>query len=93
MTVSFQEKDIRYPTRLVLATYTVVPTDQYVFCNGIFTVTLPSAITVIGRPFYIKNVGTGTITVAAIAGTVNFTSIAPGVSIQYMSDGTNWHSM
>ena len=45
-------------------TYTVALTDDMIKCNGTFTVTLPAvASTPTGKVFYIKNIGTGTITV------------------------------
>jgi hypothetical protein len=43
-------------------TYTVVDTDEWIRCDGTFTVTLPPA-TGSGQGFLIMNVGTGTITV------------------------------
>lgn len=82
-----------FPYTNQTATYSVLTTDMFVFCSGTFTVTLPSAVTTTSKPFFIINTGTGTITVAATAGTVNYTSLSPGTSIQYMSNGTNWYAV
>ena len=45
-------------------TYVILASDEYIRCNGTFTVTLPAA-TGSGSPYIVKNVGSGTITVAA----------------------------
>ena len=47
----------------VTAEYTIVLSDVFILCNGTFTVYLPQASTASGQKFYIKNIGTGIITV------------------------------
>ena len=55
-------------------TYVVLASDEYIRCNGTFTVTLP-ATTGSGDVYFIANVGTGTITVAVTgADTINGTT-------------------
>jgi len=43
--------------------YTVVAADVAILCSGTFTVTLPTAVGITGKNYYIKNIGSGTITV------------------------------
>lgn len=77
--------------------YTVAGTDDVVNCtSGTFTVTLPSAVGRTGKPFIIKNSGTGLITVnttssQTIDGVLTMT-LAPTQSLTVWSDGTNWQS-
>jgi len=55
-------------------TYVVLASDEYIRCDGTFTVTLP-ATTGSGDVYFIANVGTGTITVATTGGdTINGTT-------------------
>lgn len=49
------------------ATYNIEDTDEVVRCDGTFTVTLPAA-TGSGAVYIVKNIGTGTITLAAQSG-------------------------
>lgn len=51
-----------FPVRTVTSTAVMTTSDYLLRCNGTFNVTLPST-TGSGRPYYIKNIGTGTITV------------------------------
>jgi hypothetical protein len=82
----------------ISANYTVLPNDSNIFATGTITVTLPSAVVFGGREITIYNVGTGTITVAATAGTVSIASIAAAGgapannSVAYVSNGTNWYT-
>lgn len=73
-------------------TYTALITDDLIFCDGTFTVDLPTASTWT-KPITIKNIGTGTITVDA-----NSTETIDGEltidllqydSLTLMSNGTN----
>lgn len=73
-------------------------TYQIIIVNaaGTTTQTLPSAVTALQSggqsDFYtIKNIGAGTVTVAATAGTVETTTILTGQSYNYVSDGTKWY--
>jgi hypothetical protein len=49
----------------VTTTYTVLLTDDVLECDGTFTLTLPNLDADIPKNFYIKNIGSGTITVDA----------------------------
>lgn len=50
----------------VSATYTASFTDKTINCTAnTFTVTLPTAVGITGREYFIKNTGSGTITLAA----------------------------
>jgi len=78
------------------ATYAVLASDEYIRCNGTFTVTLP-ATTGSGDVYFIANVGTGTITVAVTGSdTVNSTTplTIPTMTIAYYVDAVtgNWDS-
>lgn len=72
------------------ANYTVTTANRTVFCSGTFTITLPTAAND-GRRYTIKNTGTGTITVAAGATTVEVTSVGASESYTYESDGTSYY--
>jgi hypothetical protein len=52
----------RFPTTLVTGAYTAELDDSVILCNGTFTVTLPTVSGIPGKPYWIKNIGTGTIT-------------------------------
>ena len=78
------------------ATYAILAGDEYIRCNGTFTVTLPAA-TGSGNAYIVANVGTGTITVATTGGdTVNGTTplTIPSMQSAYYIDGVadNWDS-
>ncbi len=78
------------------ATYAILASDEYIRCNGTFTVTLPST-TGSGDVYFIANVGTGTITVAVTgADTINSTTplTIPTMTIAYYVDAVtgNWDS-
>jgi hypothetical protein len=78
------------------ATYNVSATDYVINCtSGTFTVTLPTAIGITGKPFVIKNTGTGVITIATSLGqTIDGAATVPlGVqnqSINLISTGANY---
>lgn len=76
--------------------YTADNEDCVIDCTtGTFTVTLPTAVGIVGQYFIIKNSGTGVVTIDA-----NGTETIDGVltkilAVQYesftlLSDGTNW---
>jgi hypothetical protein len=79
--------------RTATATGSITRYDDVVIVNSgsATTQTLPSAVLNSGRAFTIKNRGAGTVTVAAVAGTVETTSLATNASARYVSDGTNWY--
>lgn len=77
----------------VTSTHTITD-KQVTFCDGTFTVTLPAASGNGGFAPYIKNTGSGTITLDGngsdtIEGSLTI-SIGPGFSYQVMSDDTEW---
>lgn len=87
-------------SRTVTADTTLDRTYQVVIVNSATgkTITLPSAVAARvscgnSAVYIIKNIGAGTVTVAATAGTVEAaaTSILTGQSFTYVSDGTNWY--
>lgn len=72
--------------------YTLQEDDAVVFCNGTFTVTLPNAANYAGQIWYVKNTGTGIITLSASqnidgAASLNLTSYD---AVFVMSDGTQY---
>jgi hypothetical protein len=75
------------------ATYAVLPTDHTINCNGTFTVTLPTTNIEVGQEYYIKNIGTGTITVFStvnidFASTVSLNVQGQSITVQW--DGTQY---
>jgi len=76
-------------------TYLVTTEDDVVICNGTFTVSLPSAVDMLGRSFTVKNIGTGTITVDPNDSETIDDGLTAVLRIQYgsitfISDGTEW---
>ena len=79
-------------------TYTIVSaTDDYINCtSGTFTVTLPTAVSIAGQEFIIKNSGTGVITIATTSsqtvdgGASGSVTLNQYDSLSVMSDGANW---
>lgn len=79
------------------ANYTVVGTDDLIVCTAnSFTITLLTAVGRAGKRFTVKNIGTGTITMAStssqtIDGAAAGTWFAfAGDSLTFESDGANW---
>jgi len=73
--------------------YTAAATDHTLNCNGTFTLTLPTAGISVGQEYYIKNIGTGTITVASTVNidfSVTQTLSTQGQSLIVQWDGTQW---
>lgn len=80
--------------------YAMAALDGIVLANGAITVTLPDvtlANVVIGKRHTVKNIGTGTVTVAPAAGTIDgAASLAMTVqysSLDFVTDGTNWFTV
>jgi Pectate lyase superfamily protein len=77
-------------------TYGIAATDYMIDCtSGTFTVTLPTAVSVAGQVYVIKNSGTGVITIATtssqtIDGVTTQTLGTQYQSITVMSNGANW---
>lgn len=78
------------------STYAVASTDSVIDCtSGTFTVTLPTAASITGRAYTIKNSGTGVITVATtsaqtIDGQSTVQLLQQYTSLTVVSDGSNW---
>lgn len=74
---------------------TLSDSHDIVLCNGTFTVALPAASSHSGRIYFVKNIGTGTITIdpnglELIDGqSVNYL-LSPKRGIQIISNGTAW---
>lgn len=84
------------PTQVTVKTgaYTLTDTDSIALCDGTFTVTLPTADSIIGKRYYVKNISTGTATVdgsgdETIDGSATI-AVATLEGIHIISDGTNW---
>lgn len=77
------------------ALYTPSNDDRVIDCtSGTYAVTLPTAVSQAGRTFFIRNSGTGTITIGrtgaeTIAGAAS-QSLAGKGFLEVVSDGTNW---
>lgn len=78
-------------------TYSAVAGDYVDATSGTFTVTLPTAASISGQPIYIKNSGTGVLTIATTS-SQTIDGLASAVlkmgtkydEILVVSDGTNW---
>jgi hypothetical protein len=88
----------RYVSRVVLSSITEATTlggsDEVVLCNGTFTVTLPPAASSEGKLYFIKNIGSGTITIDGNSSETidNATTkvLYQYESKQVVSDGSEW---
>jgi hypothetical protein len=78
------------------STYSIATTDFLINCtSGTFTATLPTAVGVEAKVYWIKNSGTGVITVATTSSQTIDSSTTYVLrnryeTIQVMSDGANW---
>lgn len=75
--------------------YTATTDDGVILCSGNFVVTLPTAVGIGGKIFYIKNIGDGTITASGNASETIDGDITQLLDEQYdeipvLSDGVNW---
>ena len=82
------------PTVAKTTTYTLTSTDVVVLCTGTFTVTLPTAVGIAGKAYFVKNVSTGVITLDG-AGSETIDGAATQAirqwdTLQASSDGANW---
>ena len=77
------------------ANYTITTSDYQIECTAnTFTLTLPTAVSIAGRVYSIKNTGSGAITLEGdgtetIDGELNQT-VNQWDNISVMSNGTNW---
>jgi hypothetical protein len=83
--------------RAITALRTLDATDYLIDCTAnTFTVTLPTAVSIAGRIYVIKNSGTGVITVdttssQTIDGILTIVlAVQYGASLKVVSDGANW---
>lgn len=80
----------------VSANYSITAIDDVVLCNGTFNVTLLTAVGRAGRTVKVKQVGTGTVTMASTSSqtidgaTATAVQIFPGDALTFESDGANW---
>lgn len=87
---------VRYAYTAQTTTYAIQSTDYMVDCtSGTFTTTLPTAASVAGKVYVIKNSGAGTITIATtssqtIDGSTTKTLNTQYTGYQLISDGSNW---
>lgn len=84
-----------YPYTIKTAAYPISSTDYQIECTAnSFTVTLPTAIGIVGKVYSIKNSGTGTITVDTTSSQTIDGSLTQNLSqydnLQVMSNGANW---
>jgi hypothetical protein len=76
-------------------TYAILTTDSFVGCNGTFTATLPTAASVTGKNYTIKNTGTGVVTIATtssqtIDGVTTYVIRTTNSGVTLISNGANW---
>ena len=82
--------------RAITAARTLDATDHVINCtSGTFTVTLPTAASVAGRTYRIKNSGTGTITIGTTSSQTIDGATTKSLATQYsslavVSNGANW---
>ena len=93
-TIALTGDPVQVPYNAQGSTYTASSTDCVINCTGTWTLTLPTAVGVSGRFYYIKNSGAGTITMAGTGGQtfdgVASPTVAAGASLTVCSDGANW---
>ncbi len=75
--------------------YTLTASDVVVLADGTFTLTLPTAVGIAGKMYYIKNIGTGVITVdgdgsETIDGGATAVLTDQYTAITIISDNTEW---
>lgn len=74
---------------------TLTNTDETIVCDGAFTVTLPPAADISGKNYYIKNEGTGMITVDADSSETIDDELTQTLNqydcLHIYSDATEWH--
>lgn len=84
---------IQWITATKTTTYTFTTADDIVFASGTFTISLPAA-PVAGKPYRVKNTGTGTITVSGnghtIDGASTFTVDGQYTALEFIYNGTEF---
>lgn len=90
-----EKQDKLRPVHSYTSAQTLTTANHIVLCSGTFTVTLPTAVGNGGLMYYIKNTGTGTITVdgngaQTIDDATTFVLDAQYEAITIVSDGAEW---
>ena len=88
----------KYVSKIVVSSLTADATlnaqDELVLCNGTFTVTLPPASGSEGKIYYIKNIGSGTVTIDGNSSeTIDNATTKDLFQLEYVqivSDNTEW---
>jgi hypothetical protein len=76
------------------ANYTTLTTDFWVRAtSGSFTITMGTTSFAASQIQMVTNEGTGTITLAAVTGTIDLTTLPPASGVILAFDGTNWHTI
>jgi hypothetical protein len=80
----------------VTGNYIVLTTDDRIFTDGTLTLTLPSAVGSSGKSYYIKNIGTGSVTVTGtlgqkIDGYDNMTITEQNSAFGLLSNNVGWY--
>ena len=79
--------------KIVSASYTFGASNEFIFTSGSFTVTLPSAIGIIGREYNIKNISTGVIFITGSSTIDDYSDITiteKNSALGLISNGINW---
>ena len=89
---------VAFKTSSVSANTTLDGTYTHVFASGTITITLPTAVGIAGRTYWIKRTGTGTITIATTASQTIDGAASISITTRYdsytlVSDGSNWFIM
>src|SRR5215472_17737556 len=87
--------NIATPVKTVTGTYNIAATDSTILGNSGsgFTITLPTPVGITGTIYTVKNINTGTVTLATAAGNIDGSatqSLATNAAFTVQSDGTNW---
>ncbi len=86
----------RYPYRSITGERILDNTDFFVECNsgGPFSVTLPTAVGITGRPYEVKNVGSGEVTVQTTSAQMidgdPTKTLSQWEHVILISNGANW---
>ena len=85
-----------YPAiRSITTSQTALANDETIICLSALTITLPTAVGIAGKTYYIKSRTTGTITIASTGGQLfdddaSITITTKNESYTLQSDGANW---
>lgn len=79
----------------VTSNYSLTLTNVAILCNGLLTITLPSAVGIKGKTYHIKNIGTQIVTINTIGsetvdGSAGIIIKKCWNSYKIISDGVNW---